>query len=378
MFDQNQLIAWCSLIRASGVGSKTFSLILDSGLSPVDFFDLPENCIRERLPNFDLAKIKQWRSSFGLGKIDCAWQKKSSNHHIITISDSRYPDLLKSIDDPPPILFVIGNVDLLSDPQLAIVGSRNASNSALNDSFSFAKFLNQKGLVITSGLAHGIDGYAHKGALAGNGLTIAVTGTGLDRVYPAQHLDLAHKIAEKGAIVSEFPIGVGVRSSNFPRRNRIISGLSLGVLVVESSLKSGSLITARMAIEQGREVFAIPGSIHNPLAKGCHHLIKEGAKLTESADDIFIELKNYLDQALIRENKLDNSVYVDNQSNLLDQLDEKSVKLLQAIDFSPTSIDDIANRTNFTDSEISSLLTLLELDGWVESLAGQTFQRLGR
>jgi DNA processing protein len=206
------------------------------------------------------------------------------------VNDGRYPPLLREIPQAPPVLFVHGDPDCLRVPQLAMVGTRNPTPSGRETARQFAAHLAGAGMIITSGLALGIDAAAHQGALAGGGRTIAVMGTSLDRVYPAKHRDLARAIAERGALVSELPTGTPALAENFPRRNRLISGLALGVLVVEAALQSGSLITARLALDQGREVFAIPGSIHNPLAKGCHALIRQGAKLVETANDIVEEL----------------------------------------------------------------------------------------
>ena len=211
------------------------------------------------------------------------WLSQPGNH-VVHFQDAAYPALLKQIADPPPLLFVRGDRDYLAQPQLAIVGSRNPTHTGRALAREFAAHLASFGLTITSGLASGIDGAAHQGAIEAGGTTLAVTGTGLDRVYPARHRDLAHRVAENGALVTEFPPGTAPLAANFPRRNRLISGLSLGTLVVEAALRSGSLITARSALEQGREVFAIPGSIHNPLARGCHALIRDGAKLVESGE----------------------------------------------------------------------------------------------
>ncbi len=222
---------------------------------------------------------------------------EGDNRHLITLHDARYPTLLREIDDAPPMLFIQGDPTILNLPQIAIVGSRNPSASGRQTATDFAHFLASAGLAITSGLADGIDGAAHQGALETKNSTLAVTGTGLDRVYPAKHRELAHRIAEQGALISELPPGTPPIPANFPRRNRIISGLSLGTLVVEAAQKSGSLITARLATEQGREVFAIPGSIHNPLARGCHALIRQGAKLVETAGDILEELAPLLGTA---------------------------------------------------------------------------------
>jgi len=210
--------------------------------------------------------------------------------HLVTIGDINYPSLLREISDPPPLLYVRGDPMMLSRPQIAMTGSRNPTPAGCENARAFAAALCEAGLVVTSGLALGIDACAHRAVLAACGQTVAVVGTGLDRVYPSQHLSLAHEIARDGALVSEFPLGSAPRREHFPRRNRVISGLSLGVLVVEAALQSGSLITARLSAEQGREVFAIPGSIHSPLARGCHALIRQGAKLVENAADILEEL----------------------------------------------------------------------------------------
>ncbi len=214
------------------------------------------------------------------------WLASSKYHHIIRLGSPDYPKQLSEIPKPPEILFVSGSIEVLHQPQVAIVGSRNASPIGLETAYSFANELSKAGLVITSGMALGIDGAAHRGALEAHYPTIAVLGTGIDTIYPLRHTTLAEQITKQGAIISEFPLKTTPSPANFPRRNRIISGLSLGTLVVEASTKSGSLITARLAAEQGREVFAIPGSIHNPRAKGCHQLINQGAKLVENIEDI--------------------------------------------------------------------------------------------
>src|SRR4030095_2778803 len=211
-------------------------------------------------------------------------------HEIVAWDDTDYPRALLELGYPPPVLFFVGRRELLNRPALAIVGSRNATAQGLDNARNFAHALADAGLTIISGLALGVDAAAHEGALLGTGSTLAVVGTGLDRVYPARHRELAHRIANDGGLLSEFPPGTPPREHNFPRRNRLISGLAKGVLVVEAAQKSGSLITARYAGEQGREVFAIPGSIHSPLAKGCHKLIRDGAKLVETAQDILEEL----------------------------------------------------------------------------------------
>lgn len=304
-------------------------------------------------------------------KSDLRWAELSNNH-LITLHNPLYPAQLREIHDPPPILFVTGDPEVLSTPQLAIVGSRNPSASGKENAREFAFHLAKSGITITSGLAIGIDGACHTGALEADGLTIAVTGTGLDRVYPASQHQLAHAVAESGAIVSEFPPGTEARASNFPRRNRIISGLSLGTLVVEAAEKSGSLITARLASEQGREVFAIPGSIHNPLARGCHRLIRQGAKLVETAGDILEELAPLIGniKAPLEKERDDSSA---TESNLAPEYQ----KLLECMGYDPLQMDLIIDRSGLTPEEVSSMLILLELEGHVSSAPGGIYCRTG-
>ncbi|MEN8179706.1 MAG: DNA-processing protein DprA, partial [Pseudomonadota bacterium] len=248
----------------------------------------------------------------------------------------------------------------------------NPTPSGISNAREFASYLAGAGLTIISGLAVGIDGAAHQGALE-DGTTIAVTGTGLDRVYPARHKELAHRIVAQGALVSEFPPGTQPRPENFPRRNRIISGLSVGTLVVEATLRSGSLITARLALEQGREVFAIPGSIHNPQARGCHRLIREGAKLVESAQDITDELGSLLGSLTVPSIRHASG----NTPNTVN-LDPDYEKLLEAMGFDPISVDELINRTGLTAESVSSMLLLLELDGHVSSAPGGYYCRTGK
>jgi len=296
---------------------------------------------------------------------DIEWLNQSS-HQILNISDDHYPALLKEISAPPPVLFTNGDDSVLSLPKIAIVGSRNPSSSGAKTAYQFSATLSTCGLCITSGLALGIDAAAHRGAIEGGGKTIAVTGTGLDRVYPAKHHDLAKDISENGLLLSEFSLGSSPKAGHFPQRNRIISGLSMGVLVVEAAIKSGSLITAKLALEQGREVFAIPGSIHNPLARGCNYLIKEGAKLVETAEDVLEELLQLSS--------------IDSQSSCrsLDdvELDQKQKKILNFVAYSPTSIDTLVRETDESPETIASILLFLELQGYVEMVAGGSYSRL--
>ncbi|HVV67593.1 MAG TPA: DNA-processing protein DprA [Gammaproteobacteria bacterium] len=293
-------------------------------------------------------------------KADLLWSQTPGNH-LITWEDPHYPPLLKQITDPPPILFVTGNPQVLQTPQLAIVGSRNPTATGIDTARQFAIHLSQLGLTITSGLALGIDAASHLGALDNNKTTIAVLGCGLDEIYPTRHHQLARKIIEQGALVSEFPIGIGARAAHFPRRNRLVSGLSLGVLVVEATLRSGSLITARLASEQGREVFAIPGSVYNPLARGCHYLIRQGAKLVETVTDILEELP-----------MLTPTTEEPSPSSLKpiekNSLDAADLQLLECVGYEATSIEQLVARSGMPVQQIISKLLLLELQGYLVSM----------
>jgi DNA processing protein len=286
---------------------------------------------------------------------------------ILTLDDPAYPPHLAQIPDAPGVLFVRGDPSALSDPQLAIVGSRNPTPQGSETTRGLAAFLAGCGLTITSGLALGVDGAAHRGALEA-GRTIAVLGTGLDRVYPAAHRDLARRIAEAGALVSELPPDSPARAEHFPRRNRIISGLSLGTLVTEAALGSGSLITARLALEQGREVFAVPGSIHNPLARGCHALIRDGARLVESGQDILVELAPALESALAAAGK--GTVQTSDGMPAGPEPDADHQRLLAAMGHDPVAVDDLIRRTGLPADSVASMLLLLELQGRVSSYAG--------
>ncbi|MBL8201423.1 MAG: DNA-protecting protein DprA [Chromatiales bacterium] len=309
------------------------------------------------------------------------WLSRPENHRL-TPADAAYPALLREIPSPPPQLFVRGNLDALSLPQLAIVGSRNATPGGTETAHSFASHLAARGFCITSGLAEGIDAAAHRGALAARGTTIAVCGTGPDIVYPRQHATLAEEIvAGGGAIVSEFAPGTQVFRANFPRRNRLISGLAVGTLVVEASLRSGALITARHAMEQGREVFAIPGSIHNPVARGCHHLIRNGAKLVETAADIVDELGGLL-ASLRRDDAAAGSELAleaapGNGAGTVES-DADYARLLACLAWDPVDVDTLVARSGLTIGEVSSMLLLLEMRGSVRALTGGRYQRAGK
>jgi DNA processing protein len=290
---------------------------------------------------------------------------ESDGNRLITLADAAYPAGLVEIADPPLVLYARGRAELLQRSALAIVGSRNATPGGMADAASFAEALSNAGLTIVSGLALGIDTAAHEGGLAGASSSIAVLGTGVDRIYPARNRDLAHRLSVDGLIISEFPLATPAMAQNFPRRNRVISGLARGCLVVEAALRSGSLITARQALEQGREVFAIPGSIHSPLAKGCHRLIKEGAKLVESAQDVLEEL----------------NLPPDNRVGALQKdagpgPDPDTHALLAAMAYHPIDLDLVCARTGLTPDAASAMLLRLELDGFVCRLAGGMYQRI--
>ncbi len=350
------------MLRTPGMGNKTILQVLNH-FEPAQIFSatrskLVESGLKESTIN--ALKSLDW----SLVEKDMEWLSQAGNH-ALTIQDSNYPTQLKEIDNPPPILFVRGNIDLLKQPQIAIVGSRNPSTQGLQTALEFAETLAKFDFTITSGLALGIDAASHQGALKVSGHTIAVAGTGLDRVYPARHKELATEIVKNGALISEFPPGTTAKANHFPRRNRIISGLCLGLLVVEAAKQSGSLITARLALEQNREVFAIPGSIHNPLARGCNALIREGAKLVETTDDIFEELGEY--------NQTPEQTHPEKKQSALDP---EQQNLLNSVMFNPTTIDYLVQESGLSVEIISSTLLILELQGYITSAAGGNYIRL--
>jgi len=292
-------------------------------------------------------------------------------HHLVSRGDAEYPQLLEQISGPPARLFVNGDPGLLHMPSLAIVGSRNPTRAGARNAFEFARHLAGCGFCIVSGLAEGIDTAAHRGALDAGAATVAFLGHGIDRVYPASNRDLAHEIARHGALVSEFPLGTPPGRSNFPQRNRLISGVSLGTLVVEAARRSGSLITARHAGDQGREIFALPGSIHNPLARGCHQLIRQGAKLVETADDILAELAPLVSH--LRQNTVESTTNVTPG----DFADDEYQLLKKHLGHDPAGIDELAENSGLTIDQVSSMLLILELEGEVESLSGGRYSLLG-
>ena len=354
------LASWLQLTLTPGLGAAAIRGLLKQ-------FGLPENVLGatraqlERAAGPAAAELLRPEGIAPAIERSLRWAQ-DPGHAIVTLADAAYPRLLLEIQDPPPLLYAVGRLDLLERPALAVVGSRNATTQGARNAEQFAQAFSEAGLTIVSGLAVGIDAAAHRGGLAGAGSTIAVLGTGVDVVYPRQNAALAQRIAESGLLLSEFPLGTAGAAHHFPRRNRLISGLTQGCLVVEAALASGSLITARAAAEQGREVFALPGSIHSPLSKGCHALIKQGAKLVESADDVLAELTAFR-----------RTGYASTRTR---QAAPENEPLLVQMGFDPVDVDSLCARTGLAAKQVTAELLRLELAGQVAALPGGMYQRL--
>jgi DNA processing protein len=355
---------WLGLHRAPLVGSRSFSTLLKRFGTPQAVFSagpadwaaagLRDNTVGY-LRNPDWQRVTE----------DLEWLR-GDGRHCLTLADHRYPALLREIADPPPVLFVVGNPEVLAVRQIAMVGSRNPSPSGQRAARELSAALARSGFGITSGLALGIDAASHWGVLDAGGVTIAVAGTGLDQVYPRQHQKLAEAIVRyNGALVSEFSPGTSPMASNFPRRNRIISGLAWGTVVVEAAPKSGSLITARLAVDQGREVFAVPGSIYSPLSRGCHDLIRDGAKLVQGVEDILEEFE-----------MRGSSRSGDSSATAVVEENETHLRLLKYIAYDPTSVDTLVAATGDSPEDISATLLSLELQGYVASTPGGCYFRI--
>lgn len=367
MIERDELAAWLRLVETPGVGLQAGRRLLAAFGSPQAVIEASRaqlcavvgSVVAEALTTPD-ERIET------LTATTWAWLQDANDapRDVLVLGDVRYPSAWLETADPPLIVYTTGRAELLNAPSVAIVGSRNPTPQGVENARSFAAALSRAGLTIASGLALGIDGAAHEGALQGSGSTIAAVGTGLDRVYPKRHLALARRIAADGLLVSEYSLGTPPLAENFPRRNRLIAGLSRGTLVVEAALKSGSLITARMAIEAGREVFAIPGSIHSPQSRGCHALIKQGAKLVETAADVIEELQlgPSPQESMTPEEAA--SVNTD--------------PLLAALGHDPVTLDALCARLGEPASELSARLLDLELAGEIARLPGQLFQRIVR
>ena len=360
----NDVKNWLLLLHAEGLGPAGIHKLLTA-------FEQPEKILAANSSRLSkLGFSQQTISSIQQANLDSIqadieWAESSDQHHIISLLDPRYPPQLKTINQPPPVLFVRGDPDYLHQPQLAMVGSRNPTAAGKRTASDFAKHLSNSGITITSGLARGIDGASHQGALQGMAGTVALVAHGLDIVYPAAHRAMAEEISQHGAVISEVPIGTEPHRGLFPRRNRIISGLSLGTLVVEAALKSGSLITAKHALEQSREVFAIPGSIHNPLARGCHQLIRQGAKLVETAEDIIEELLPHFPSGITAPTET-----LNNEKNE-QTLDPDHQKLLKCLQYEAIAIDELVNCSGFSAAEVASMLLIMELEGSVVNEGGR-------
>ncbi|MBP6070632.1 MAG: DNA-processing protein DprA [Candidatus Accumulibacter sp.] len=355
------LADWLRLTLIPGIGGETQRKLLTA-------FGLPETIFsagREALTSIvgdKAARLLLDTDNHPAVEQALVWSD-APGQHLVCLADPDYPQTLLQIPDPPTLLYVRGRLDLLNSAALAMIGSRNPTPQGSQNAERFAAALAQAGLTVTSGLALGIDAAAHRGALTASGNTVAFIGTGIDRIYPATNRQLAIEIAARGSIISEFPLGTPPVAANFPRRNRLIAGLSLGALVVEATVDSGSLITARLASEQGREVFAIPGSIHSPQSRGCHKLIKQGAKLVETVQDVLDELHWKSAPA---------------EFPLQSESAQDIPGLLHSMGFDPCSVDELAHLNGLTAGIVSVMLLHLELDGQVASLPGGRYQRISQ
>ena len=371
MMERDELSAWLRLVTTPGLGRDAMRRLLVAFGSPQAIFLAPSNALQEHVSaKKALSALARAPDEFEtLLDLTNRWLAESAAapRHVLTLGDPHYPSDLLQTADPPLLLYAQGTLSLLAAPKIAIVGSRNPTPQGLENARAFARNLSQAGLTIVSGLALGIDGAAHEGALQGAGSTIAVVGTGLDRVYPKGHHQLAHQISQQGLMLSEYPLGTPPLPSYFPQRNRIIAGLASATLVVEATLKSGSLITAKLAGDSGREVLAIPGSIHSPQSRGCHALIKQGAKLVETALDVLEELTPVT--GLLR-----TATSADSEES------EPSTvhPLLELMGYDPVSLDSLSERSGTSPATLSASLLELELSGHVARLPGQLFQRLDR
>lgn len=362
----DELTAWLRLLLTPGIGRAAARQLLAAFGTPQAVFEASSAARQQCLGQMIVTDEVPAALSSAMTTLS-SWLEAAAGRDWVALGDARYPQALLQTADPPLLLYVQGDATLLNSPCLAIVGSRNPTPQGAENARAFAEHLGRAGLTIVSGLALGIDGAAHSGALAGGARTIAVVGTGLDRVYPRAHRELAHRIAERGLIVSEFNLGTEPLAANFPQRNRIIAGLSLGTLVVEAALESGSLITARHSLESGRDVFAIPGSIHSPQSRGCHALIKQGAKLVDDARDVLEELR-----------------WAPSVSSAAPTASAGSVvaappdALLGAMGYEPVEMDQLQARTGWPTAQLSARLLELELAGHVSRLPGGRYQRAGK
>ena len=373
----DELTDWLTLARLNRVGPRTQTQILECYGSASAFLSASERDRQKHGLPVEAVTASRALDSLKAGvEADLAWRDAASNRYIISRADERYPALLANIADPPAVLFVRGDPDILHSPQIAMVGARHATPTGTETAHDFAAHLAAMGLTVTSGLALGIDAAAHEGALLGSGQTLAIMATGPDRLYPRQNIELADRIVEHGAIITEMPVGTPVQRGLFPRRNRIISGLSLGVLVVEAGKKSGALGSARCAHEQAREVLAIPGSIHNPVARGCHALIREGARLVESVNDVIEELRGPAERMTTQLNTQASTPVIAPPETTHPALDADYQAVLDALGHGPVGFDKLLERLGLTPDILSSMLLNLELKGRVAPCSGGQYQRI--
>lgn len=365
--DREELGAWLRLLESPGVGRESARRLLAAFGSPEAIFAAPQTALRQLVSAQQADALRappaHWER---LLQSTWLWLQTADEapHQLLTLGDADYPQVLLQTPDPPLLLYLKGRRELLGKTALAVVGSRNPTPQGRDNAVTFARQLSEAGLCVVSGMASGIDGAAHQGALDGSGKTIAVVGTGLDTVYPKSHARLAQRMAQDGLLISEYALGSPPLAQHFPQRNRLIAGLTEGTLVVEAALQSGSLITARLAADYGRDVFAIPGSIHAPQSQGCHQLIQQGAKLVSCAQDILDELRSDQRPAL--------GVATARPASTAEPSEDP---LLSALGYEPTSLDALIGRTGESAAALSARLLELELDGQVHRLPGQLFQR---
>jgi DNA processing protein len=357
--DTRNLHSWLQLAMTPKVGPKTVLKLLHHFKTAENILAQDSNTLAQFVGTTVARLIINNAAEKAVNDV-YTWLEQDNNNNMISFGDTIYPKELAEIADPPIILFAKGNLSLLKEQKFTIIGTRHPTEQGMLNAFSFAENLANLNLTIISGMADGIDRHAHLGALQGSGKTIGVIGTGIDRIYPASNKDLFHKVAENGLLLSEFALGTTPFVSNFPRRNRIVAGLSMGTLVIESAIDGGSMITANMALEMGREVMAIPGSIHNPVARGCHKLIKTGAKLIETTNDIIEELQ------------IIQAVHTNSVTQVTDD------PILQIMGFDAVDIDHICNKLNISVAEIYANLLALELDGRITNCGNGRYQRIFR
>jgi DNA processing protein len=366
----DEVLAWVTLTRAPALDVPTLSAALER-IESAHAIIAATDAAREDAGIPSAAREYLQNSAAVANAAERRWLE-GARHHVLPFTDPKYPRLLKSSKYPPIALYAAGNADALCDPQLAVVGSRNPSPQGLETAFELAQYLAERGLAIASGLALGIDTAAHRGALAAQGTTLAVLGSGIDTIYPRSNRSLSEAIEHDGVLLSQFPLGTVPRRANFPQRDRIIAALTLGTLVVEATRNSGSLITARCAQDGGRSVFAIPGSIYSPLSRGCHQLIKQGAKLTETADDILSELNFSAFFASDRRTAGGAATQEPGPSGM----DKEHKILLDALGFDPADLDMLIVRTGFKPETVSSMMLILELEGHVQAAPGGRYSRV--